>query len=138
MVSSVDFSSAAAPATAGAVSTGGSLDSVTSVSMVSSVDFSSLVDGCCFSEVGDSCCAEEEDDAEAGDGDLSPAEELDDAPSVAEDVGGGDVEGPVLKLNLKFDLPESHGPLASSAFNLSSATDGASSSSSAGDKSPSP
>ena len=44
----------------------------------------------------------EEVEAEAGD--LSPAEELDDAPSVAEDMGGGEDEDPV------FMLPESHGP----------------------------
>ena len=46
----------------------------------------------------------DEEDAEAGD--LSPAEELDDAPSAAEDVGGGDDEVPVSMI----DLPESHGP----------------------------
>ena len=46
----------------------------------------------------------DEEDAEAGD--LSTAEELDDAPSVAEDVGGGDDEVPVSMI----DLPESHGP----------------------------
>merc|ERR1719499_2064773 len=96
------------------VSEGGCFDSASSVSMISSADFSSLVDGCCLSDVGDCCCAAEEDESEAGD--FSIAEELDDAPSIAEDAGGGDDEGP----DFTFASPESHGPLASSALSLSS------------------
>ena len=86
------------------VSEGGCFDSASSVSMISSADFSSLVDGCCLSDVGDCCCAAEEDESEAGD--FSIAEELDDAPSIPEDAGGGDDEGP----DFTFASPESHGP----------------------------